>query len=78
MILGNIDLDLFKALGLYKESLLWWQEKGLSYTSTGYGRKIPTSHMIKWCGKWRRVYCCIYSNHGTCYILQGKGWIIVG
>ena len=77
MILGNIDLDLFKLLGLYKESLLRWQEKGMAYTSTGYGRKIPTSHMVRWGGKWRRVYCCIYSNTGTCYILQGKDWITV-
>jgi len=77
MILGYIDLDLFKQLGLYKESLLWWQVKGLSYTQSGYGRKIPTEHMIRWGNKWRRVYCCIYSNSGTCYILQGKDWIVV-
>ena len=77
MILGNIDLELFKTLGLYKESLLWWQVKGLMYTRTGYGRKIPTSHMVKWGNKWRRVYCCISSNCGTCYILQGKDWIVV-
>jgi len=77
MILGYIDLDLFKTLGLYKESVLWWQAKSLSYTQSGYGRKIPTSHMIKWGNKWRRVYCCIYSNSGTCYILQGKDWIVV-
>jgi len=77
MILGNIDLDLFKTLGLYKESVLWWQKKGLMYTSTGYGRKIPTSHMIKWGNKWRRVYCCIHSNSGTCYILQDNDWIVV-
>jgi len=77
MILGYIDLDLFKTLGLYKESLLWWQKRGLMYTSTGYGRKIPTQHMIKWGNKWQRVYCCIYSNCSTCYILQGKDWIVV-
>jgi hypothetical protein len=77
MIVGNIDLDLFKSLGLYKENVLWWQQKGLMYTRSGYGRKVPTQHMIKWCGKWRRVYCCIYSNCGTCYILQGKTWITV-
>jgi len=77
MIVGNIDLDLFKSLGLYKESVTWWQQKGLMYTRSGYGRKIPTSHMILWCNKWRRVYCCIHSNCGTCYILQGKAWITV-
>ena len=78
MIVGNIDLDLFKSLGLYKEDVLWWQKRGLMYTRSGYGRKIPTSHMVYWCNKWRRVYCCIYSNSGTCYILQGKNWITVG
>ena len=77
MIVGYIDLDLFKALGLYKESVLWWQAKGLFYTQSGYGRKIPTEHTIKWCGKWRRVYCSISSNCGTCYILQGNDWITV-
>jgi hypothetical protein len=51
-----------------KELPLWWQEKGLSFTATGYGRKIPTRYMIRLNGKWRRVYCCIFSNSGTCYI----------
>ena len=51
-----------------KDSPLWWQERGLMYTATGYGRKIPTRQMIKVNGKWRRVYCCIFSNSGTCYI----------
>ena len=40
----------------------------MMYTATGYGRKIPTRQMIKVNGKWRRVYCCIFSNSGTCYI----------
>jgi len=64
-----------------KESLLWWQVKGLSYTPTGYGRKIPTSKMVKIPGSptWRRVYCCIFSNIGTCYITanKGKDWIVI-
>jgi hypothetical protein len=62
-----------------KHKLLWWQEKGLSYTRTGYGRKIPTSLMVHVGGRWRRVYCCIYSNIGTCYITanKGKDWLVV-
>ena len=40
----------------------------LQYTATGYGKRIPTEIMVKFYGKWRRVYCCIYSNIGTCYI----------
>jgi hypothetical protein len=51
-----------------KESWLWWQEKGLSYTATGYGRKIPSTYMVKWKGRWRRVYVACYSNSGTAYI----------
>lgn len=51
-----------------KVSRLWWQDKGLSFTSSGYGKRIPTEYMVKFNGKWRRVYCCIYSNSGTLYI----------
>jgi len=50
------------------EKPLWWQEKGLSYTATGYGKKIPTRYMVSYKGKFRRVYCAIYSNNGTMYI----------
>jgi hypothetical protein len=52
----------------HKEALLWRHEKGVPYTSTGYGAKIPTPYMVKYLGKWRRVYCAIFSNSGTCYI----------
>lgn len=41
---------------------------GLMQTSTGYGKKIATATMVNYKGKWRRVYCAIYSNIGTCYI----------
>lgn len=62
-----------------KVSRLWWQtegtpsgcsgqDKGLSYTASGYGKRIPTEYMVKYNGKWRRVYCRIYSNSGTLYI----------
>jgi len=63
-----------------------WQEAGKSFTSTGYGRRIPTRYMVQAPGstRWRRVYCCIFSNSGTCYI-EGKdrkpngkrSWIVV-
>lgn len=51
-----------------KDSPLWWQEKGLSFTASGYGARIPTTKMVLLNGKWRRVYCRVYSNAGTCYI----------
>lgn len=51
-----------------KQALLDWQKRGLSYTRRGYGSKIPTEYMVKFQGRWRRVYCCIFSNSGTLYI----------
>jgi hypothetical protein len=52
---------------------------GLMYTATGYGRKIPTTRMVKLPGspRWRRVYCAIYGNAGTCYVTSGKDWIVI-
>ena len=51
-----------------KHAPLWWHDRGLMQTATGYGKRIATATMVKFNGKWRRVYCCIYSNIGTCYI----------
>jgi hypothetical protein len=52
---------------------LWWQEKHLMETATGYGNKLHTTRMIQYAGRWRRVYCRCYSNSGTCYIIvNGK------
>ena len=51
-----------------RESSLWWQDRGLSFTATGYGSRIPTRYMVKFNGRWRRVYCRQYSNAGTLYI----------
>ncbi len=60
-----------------KDAPLWWQDRGLSYTASGYGKRIPTRHMVRHAGKWRRVYCCIYSNVGTCYIGKLADGLIV-
>lgn len=51
-----------------KIELLDWQKTGLSYTASGYGAKIPTQYKVFYNNKWRRVYCKIYSNIGTCFI----------
>ena len=56
----------------YKESPLPWQERGLSYTATGYGARIPSRYMVKHNGRWRRVYVCQYGNAGTAYIGPSK------
>lgn len=55
-----------------KEQLLPWQKRGLLYTRTGYGRKIPTTKMILFERRWRRIYCCIFSNVGTNFIIVNK------
>jgi hypothetical protein len=75
MIIANYNLEDLES----KEELLWWQKRGLMYTRTGYGRKIPTSKMVKLPRSkvWRRVYCCIYSNSGTCYVSTKEGWIVI-
>lgn len=53
-----------------KTEMMRHHKLGLSWTASGYGSKIPTSTMVKLEGKWRRVYCKIYSNSGTCYIIH--------
>jgi hypothetical protein len=70
--------DCFQTIALETvERPLWWQEKGLSYTATGYGKRIPTQHMVRYNGKWRRVYCCVFSNAGTCYIGKLSDGLII-
>jgi hypothetical protein len=56
----------------HKTALLWWQERGFSFTATGYGSRIPTPHMVKFNGRWRRVYCRIFSNIGALFIGHGE------
>ena len=53
-----------------KGPLLWWQKKGLMYTATGYGSKIPTKWQVKWNNRIYRVYCSIHSNCGVMYIIS--------
>lgn len=52
---------------------------GLQYTSSGYGRKIPTRTKVRLPGSkvWRRVWCCQYSNMGTCYVVSYGHWIVI-
>lgn len=40
-------------------------------TVSGYGPKIPTSAMVRYDGRWHRVYVMVYSNSGTAYIVKG-------
>lgn len=77
MITANIKINNTSVKCDIKESLLWWQKKRLSYTTTGYGKKIPTSYMINYTNRWYRVYYCCYSNTGTAYIVSNKNKLIV-
>lgn len=38
----------------------------------GYGRKIPMDYKIQIGSRCYRVYCCCFSNAGTCYINTKK------
>lgn len=52
-----------------REKLLPWQAHGLMYTASGYGKKIPTTKQLFILGRWRRIYCDIFSNNGVCYVI---------
>ena len=56
---------------------LWWQERGLQATVSGYGAKIPTRWTVKHMNRWKRVYCRVYSNIGTLYIMHKGERLIV-
>jgi len=56
---------------------LWWQEQGLSYTASGYGKSIPTAMTVKVPAdngtiRKYRIYVAQYGNAGTAYIKRGK------
>ncbi len=55
-----------------KISELRWQTLGLSYTASGYGKKIPSRYVVRIHGEktWRRVYVTQYSNSGTHWITR--------
>lgn len=54
------------------ERPLWWHDRGLSYTASGYGC-IPTRRMVRFANapkRWRRVWVMQYSNVGTAYVKE--------
>ena len=65
-------LSSLKEYGRVKET-----ECPKSNSKTGYGDKIPTQRMVFIDNKWRRVYCRIYSNIGTCYVMINKERVII-
>ena len=59
------------------DSPLFMHDNGLQETASGYGRKLTTRYMIDFNGKNRRIYCCIFSNCGTCYIMHKGDWLVI-
>jgi hypothetical protein len=52
---------------------LWWHEKGLSRTASGYGSKLTTASKVQYNGRLYRVYSICHSNSGSAYIVsKGK------
>ena len=46
-------------------------------TVTGYGAKLPTPYLVKWAGKWRRVYAACYGNAASHYIGKPGAWLAI-
>ena len=44
---------------------LWWHQRGLSQTASGYGKALTTRWKIKHGGRLYRVYATCYSNCAT-------------
>ena len=83
----NAELQCFYVRPTGEWDAIWEKEVDVRVTPTplgrpvtGYGRRIPTSYMVKFKNRWRRVYCCQYSNAGTLYIgtlsLEGEKIIV--
>lgn len=46
-------------------------------TASGYGSRMPTAFMVRYVGRWYRVYCVGFSNAGTLYITaRGKRVVV--
>ena len=58
-----------------REKPFLWQDLGLSYTASGYGAKIPSRYMVKWAGRWRRVYIACFGNSGSAYLGKPGAWL---
>lgn len=55
-----------------------WQQRGLSQTATGYGKRLASSRCLWFNNRLHRVYVCCFSNAGTAYIESKGRKIIVG
>ena len=55
----------------HKETERPWRGR----TQSGYGAEVPTEHMIKWAGRWRRVKVAVFGNSGSFYVGKPGAWI---
>lgn len=53
----------------HRDAPMAHHKAGLSYTASGYGSKIPNPTMVRYLGRWRRIYTTIWSNAGTSWIV---------
>lgn len=44
-------------------------------TQTGYGPALPTPYLVKWEGRWRRVYAACYGNAASHYLGKPGNWL---
>ena len=56
---------------------MWYHISNLTQTASGYGRQLVTDRMIRYNNRLHRIYCCIYSNSGTHYIISKGNWIVI-
>jgi len=61
----------------YVHAPLWWHERGLSQTASGYGRKLTSPYKVPYGGRLYRVYMTQYGNAGTAYIVVKGERIII-
>lgn len=52
-----------------KDAPMRHHRMGLSWTASGYGAAVPSTRMVKFNGRWRRVYV----NSGTAFIKAPAG-----
>jgi hypothetical protein len=48
---------------------MWYHKRNLMQTATGYGKKLNTGKKFGFNGRYYRVYCSIFSNAGSNYII---------
>lgn len=48
---------------------LWWQERGLQQTASGYGGRLTSNYKINYQGKLRRIYHSCFGNASSAWFM---------